>query len=107
MMRSQRKPAKAPQAGLIDHPFLILAVIAVVSWAVLAVGVLSVDGFPESFFSLVWQLSGFGFRWVEKLIGDLLPSLTGTMAGLMTGLLGLLLHLLADSLWQRLRWMKR
>jgi|GEM_PF-4434246 len=107
MMRSQRKPAKAPQAGLIDHPFLILAVIAVMSWAALAIGVLQIDGFLEGFFELVWKLSGFGFRWIEGVIEDLLPGLTGMLANLMTGLLGLLLHLLADSLWQRLRWMKR
>lgn len=107
MLRTQKKPRKTPQAGLIDHPFMILAVIAGISWAVLTIGVLPIDGFLEGFFDLVWKLTGFGFRWIGGVINNLLPGLTGMLAGLMTGLLGLLLHLLADSLWQRLRWMKR
>ncbi len=107
MMRSQKKARKTPQAGLIDHPFLILAIMAGFSWAVLTLGILPIDGLLEGFCDLVWQVSGFGFRRVGGMINKLLPGLTGLLAGLMTALLGLLLHLLADSLWQRLRWMKR
>lgn len=108
MMRSARTGSKRTGARALDHPFLILAVIAV-----MALGLRYFleprlgSGMLIGILDTVWVVTGFGFRAALSLISSLLPELPDRLGLAMAGLIGLFGHLLADAAWRTLRWMKR
>ncbi|AKS41850.1 hypothetical protein [Wenzhouxiangella marina] len=107
MMQSHRAQARKSEGGGWDYPFFIVAMIAAVCFGLTRFEFLPVDGTLYSLIDAIWGLTGFFFRWAADRVHVLIPSLPGSLAGPMSALIGLLLYLLADSVWQRLRNMRR
>lgn len=105
MMRSSRSKGPGFRHGTLDHPFFWLAVIAGLALAALHFIQPSPDSGLHGFLNLLWSKLGFGFQWMDNFLEVVLPGLERGLRIAFVVLTGLLPYLVADALWQQLRWM--
>lgn len=104
MMRSQRPRRPGLRHGTFDHPFFWLAVMAGLSVAALHYAQPNPDSGLHGLLSWLWEHLGFGFQWMDNFLDVVLPGLERGLRIAFVALTGLLPYLVADAIWQWLRW---
>jgi drug/metabolite transporter (DMT)-like permease len=103
MLRAPQPRKASLGRRLLDNPFLALAIIAAIAFAVL----FFLQPAPESslfrLLTTIWQTLGIGFHLAANLVARLIPDLPELLDVALVALVGLLPYLLADAIWRRLR----
>ncbi len=103
MLRAPQPRKVSLGRRLLDNPFLSLAIIAAIAFALLVLLEPAPDSSLFSLLTTIWQTLGIGFYLAANLLARLIPDLPQLLDVALVVLIGLLPYLLADAIWRRLR----